>query len=500
MRTWSCAALVGVLLASATPALAGGKVGLGVGAGAAAVKDDLLALIAEQGEAVEIAKAPPKGAKRKAWAKDAQGSLGLTAVVAAEVTGKRLKLGLWVDGKPVSATGANLKGKGLDAGAKSALKSWLKAQLGGPGGARAAATAAAGAEEEEEEEAPAVAPPPPPAKGGKGAVAKAEPRGGPVVAPPPPPPTARRDDDEGSSAVGSGSRSAPRDDDDDAPAARPEPSASSAGDRNIAGGKSGKSGDFGGGFLGSSLGLAAGLPPLLVVHAEFHSVGRGFSYSDPITGNLRPYSVTFMPTPGVSVEAYPLTLVGNPALAGLGLSFGFRTSLGVKSARANSTLEFPTTYSALEVGAHYRISLGEGFGGPALIPAIGWSSTSFELSPVEGTREEQLPNVSYPGLKLGLGFDTPLFASVRLFGDGAFVIVGAPGEIISDTFFAIGSVNGLVARLGFSVGFMDHVAAEVGVAYQHFFYDFDPEVGDTFVAGGALDQYVVGKAGVRIDL
>ena len=45
MRTWSCAALVGVLLCSATPALAGGKVGLGVGAGAAAVKDDLLALI-----------------------------------------------------------------------------------------------------------------------------------------------------------------------------------------------------------------------------------------------------------------------------------------------------------------------------------------------------------------------------------------------------------------------------------------------------------------------
>lgn len=495
MRSWSCAALLGVLVV-ASPAWAGGKVGLGVGAGAAAVKDDLLALIAEQGEAVEIAKAPPKGAKRKAWAKDAQGSLGLTAVVAAEVAGKRLKLGLWVDGKPVSATGANLKGKGLDAGAKSALKSWLKAQLGGPGGARAAATAAADAEDEEEEEAPVVAPPPPPAKGGKGAVAKAEPRGGPVVAPPPPPPTARRDDDEGSTAVaGRADR-----DDDDAPAARPEPSASAGGDRNIAGARSGKSGDFGGGFLGSALGIAPGLPPLLVVHAEFHSVGRGFSYSDPITANLRPYSVAFMPTPGVSVEAYPLTLVGSPALAGLGLSFGFRTSLGVKSARANSTLEFPTTYSALEVGAHYRINLGEGFGGAALIPALGWSSTSFELSPVDGTREDQLPNVSYPGLKLGLGFDTPLFAAVRLFGDGAFVIVGAPGEIISDTFFAIGSVNGLVARLGFSVGFMDHVAAEVGVAYQHFFYDFDPDVGDTFIAGGALDQFVVGKAGVRIDL
>lgn len=486
----------------ASPAWAD-KIGLGAGSTAAGVKDDLLELIGEHGTAVETSKAPPKGAKRKSWAKAEQKAGGLDSVITAEVAGKRLKLGLWVDGKPVSATGANLKGKSLDGAGKAAIKSWLKSQLT-PGGAR---VASAGADEEEEEEAgkdeeeeaaPVVAPPPP--KPGKGTrTAAAAERTAPVVAPPPPPReeeeeapqpvasrrVAERSSEESSEASSSGSRSS---------------RGGSGGDRDIAGGAPGRSGDFGGGMMGSALRIAPGFPPLFVLRAEFHSVGRGFSYSDPITTNLRPYSVTFMPTPGVALEAYPLTLTGNGALAGLGLSFGFRTSLGVKSARADGAVSFPTTYSSLELGALYRIMLGDGYGGAALIPSIGWSSTSFELEAVDGVREDQLPNVSYPGLRLGLGFDVPLVSRLRLYGDGAFVIVGTPGEVISSTFFKAGSVNGLNARVGFSLGIVDHVAAEVGVQYQHYFYAFQPEVGDAFVAGGALDQFVVGKAGVKIDL
>ncbi len=486
------------------------KIGLGVGAGAAAVKDDLLEMIGEHGTAVETPKAPAKGGKRKAWAKDAQKSLGLVSVVTAEVAGKRLKLGLWIDGKPVSATGANLKGKSLDGAGKAAIKSWLKAQLSGGGGAVAARGGGGDEEEEEEsgkdeeEEAPPVVAPP--AKPGKGAaVAQKEPRSAPVVAPPPPPrkaaetdedeeaPGRAREDDRSTRASSSGRSSgksppaAPKGDDE-------------GGERDIAGGSPGRSGDFGGGMLGSALGIAPGLPPLFVLRAEFHTVGRGFSYSDPITANLRPYSVGFMPTPGVTLEAYPLTVSGVKALSALGVTFGFRTSLGVKSARANSSIEFPTTYAALEVGALYRIMLGDGYSGGAIIPSIGWSSTTFDLDPVGNEREDQLPNVSYPGLRLGLGFDVPLFSTVRLLGDGAFLVVGTPGEIISSDFFRAGSVNGVVAKVGFSVGLLDHVAAEVGVTYQHFFYAFDPEVGDAFVAGGALDQFVVGRAGVRVDL
>jgi len=449
------------LAASAAPA---GKVGLGLSPDAQALESTLLELIGDSAEAVVIAKAPPKGAKRKAWAKAAEKSQGL-----------------FVGGKPIAASGADLKGGKLEGSGKTTVKTWLANNLS-PGAARTAPVSEEEAPDEEEE-----APAKPPVATAPVADAPIRGPGGrksaaPVVAPPPPPAS------EPAAEEPTRVADAPPPDSGDGRdiASKPEPS--------------GPSGPHGGGYLGGSLSLAPGMGPFLRARVEFSSVGRGFNYNDPVTSNLRPYSVTFMPTPGVGLELYPLTLSGNSALAGLAVTFGFKTSLGVSSARANSNISFPTTYSSWDVGALYRIQLGDGFDSFALIPSISWSSTSFDLAAVEGVREDQLPNVSYSGLRLGFGFDSPLFSIVRLTGNGAFLLVGTPGEIISDTFFKVGSVNGLEGKIGLGFDVLEHVAFELGLTYQHFFYAFKPEVGDAFVAGGALDQFVVGRAAVRIDL
>lgn len=260
------------------------------------------------------------------------------------------------------------------------------------------------------------------------------------------------------------------------------------------------SGEHGGGLLGRTMGIAPGLPPFALVAIEFMGVGRGFSYSDPITANLRPFNVSFMPSPSVSAELYPLTLSGNARLSGFGLHGGFALSLGVKSARAGGP-DYPTNYTRFDVGAHYRLWLGDRWDSFAIIPKVGLHGSGLSLgAAANGAKETELPSTAYTGLELGLGLDVPVASVFHLVADGAFVVLFSSGDPISAAYFTGGSANGLTARAGFKIGLSDNFAVLAGVSYQHYFFKFTPQVGDRFVAGGALDQFLAGRIGLEIAL
>ena len=62
--------------------------------------------------------------------------------------------------------------------------------------------------------------------------------------------------------------------------------------------------------------------------------------------------------------------------------------------------------------------------------------------------------------------------------------------------FTGASVGGLVFGGGVNVPLISGLEGRIGAEYYRWFYSFSPEVGDEFIAGGALDQYIHLRAGL----
>ncbi|MFO0725079.1 MAG: hypothetical protein U1E65_14965 [Myxococcota bacterium] len=458
IRPWF--GLAGLLACVGLSSAAEAKVGLVQPANAGpALKADLEKLASESGEVVSgkaLAKGnPPKATGARAtWASSAARSAGVNAVIIAEFKGKQLRLQIFADGKLNGEDVFNAKPKaGLDADTKVAIRSFFANALAGGGIAAPSAPTP--------RNAPAVAPPP-----------TAPPPTAPPPTAPPPVATNERVDTPPSSTSPTA-----------ATAVVPPPS-----------------GSHGGGLLGKAMGIAPGLPPLALVTVEFLGVGRGFNYTDPITANLRPFNVTFMPSPSFGLALYPLTLSGSARAAAFGIHGGFATSLGVKSSRVNGP-EYPTTYTRFDVGAHYRIFLGDTFDSFAVIPKFGFHGSGLSLGAAsDGSKETELPSTAYTGLSMGLGLDIPVAGLFHFVGEGNFVLVFSSGDPISAAYFRAGSTSGVTASAGIKVGLSDAFSIVAGVNYQHYAYAFKPNPGDKFVAGGALDQFLAGRLGVEIGL
>jgi hypothetical protein len=428
------------LLTASVPAEARGKLGLATPS--PQLRGELTQVLEAHGDvvadkALHGKKGPPKSPKQRApWAQALEQSVGVQLVVVADYKGKKLKLVAYAGGRSLGALSIPNVKGGLDEGQRAQVDAFVAEKL------RALAPPS-----------PVSAPPPEP-------IAPPEP----LTPPEPIAPVAVE------------------------PKAEPKASrAAGAGE--------------GPGLLASTFGTPRGGMPFAIIRVEFNTVARSYDYNDPVTTNLRPFSVSFMPTPALSLALYPLGLTGSAALSGLGLDVGFATSLGVSSARANGP-SYPTTYSRFDVGAHYRLWFGETASSFTLIPRVGFQSAGLSLSAAsDGTVENELPNVRYSGLRLGLGFDAPLFAGLRVLADGAFVLLGSSaGDVISSKYFTKGSVNGINVGVSLAYGFTEAFGLEAGFGYQHYFFSFQPNPGDAFIAGGALDQYFTGRLAAVIAL
>jgi hypothetical protein len=246
---------------------------------------------------------------------------------------------------------------------------------------------------------------------------------------------------------------------------------------------------------GEGRGIFGFASPLAIVSIDLAGLSRGFGYNDPVTQNLRPYKAYFLPTVGARIELFPLAPAGSDALAGIGVFAGFARSFG-SSARETGP-SYPTSSGRLSIGGEYRLDLGA----VVIVPQVSYESRTFGLDAAEdGSEESELPDVSYSGIEGRVGFELPIGESLSLLADGSFTRVMSTGEIISVRYHRSGRANAIGAAIGGRIGVSRDIDLDVGVRYQHYFFDFDPVPGDRFVAGGALDQYVTAAASIRVAL
>lgn len=224
---------------------------------------------------------------------------------------------------------------------------------------------------------------------------------------------------------------------------------------------------------------------MVVVSAAVEGGFRKFEYNQPITKNLRGYGVSWAPGFAADLQLYPLASIGG-ALAGIGLEGGYAQAVALQSAPASGQ-KIDTTWNRWNVGLRYRIRVCEC--GAYVAPHVGYGAESFTFSDPPNTIAKEVPAAKYTFVKAGLDGRYPLGPVAIMLG-ASWLFASSGGddlETIGSRFphHTIGGVDGNVAV---GVGIAKGLEARLGYRYTRFFYTMNPEPGETYIAGGALDQ------------
>ncbi|WP_437768216.1 hypothetical protein WMF27_14845 [Sorangium sp. So ce281] len=225
---------------------------------------------------------------------------------------------------------------------------------------------------------------------------------------------------------------------------------------------------------------------LFSIEAGVEFAGRWFDYSDPVTQNLRPYDVFGQPALSISGEVYPLASTDIPVLKGLGITAGYMMALGLNSAVGDGD-PLGTTYQRINLGLRERLSIGES---SVLGISAGLRLLTFEVDAAEALAST-VPNVSYTLIRAGLDARVPV-GPVALALGADYLFPLSSGQVYER--FEGASVQGIGAMAGVLVPVTTGVEARLLLEYARFFSSFEPAIGDPYVAGGAIDQYL----GVRL--
>ncbi|MDC3960890.1 hypothetical protein [Polyangium jinanense] len=229
-----------------------------------------------------------------------------------------------------------------------------------------------------------------------------------------------------------------------------------------------------------------------IVSAEvgFELGGRVFTYSDGISGNLRRYDVYAAPVAAVQVEVFPAAMTTIPVLRDLGISAGYARAFGLQSATEGGD-PVDTVYQRITAALKYRIPLSRPTG-PVIGVLGGVRWQTFQID-APGALSNQVASVDYLAIRAGVDGWIPIGPVAAILGFEWLepLTTGAVYDRFSGP-----KVHGITAAAGLAVRFESGLQIRLTGHYDRFFSDFDPVLGDAYVAGGALDQYF----GVRLGL
>lgn len=223
---------------------------------------------------------------------------------------------------------------------------------------------------------------------------------------------------------------------------------------------------------------------ILNVEVGMEGVGRFFSFSDGISSNLRAYDVFPAPAVFVGLDVYPAGFTKVPVLRDIGLTAGFARAFALQSATADGT-PIDTVYQRYYVGLRYRIPISRPTG-PVFTVSGQYYRHTFQ-SDEPPALAGQVPNADYSAIRAGVDARIPLGRPALMFGFDWIEPLSA-GPVYDR--FREPKVHGVGGKLGLFIKIASGFELRMAAEYQRFFADFDPVLGNAYIAGGALDQYL----------
>ncbi len=213
---------------------------------------------------------------------------------------------------------------------------------------------------------------------------------------------------------------------------------------------------------------------------------RHFSYNQRVDGAgnttaLRPYDLFVAPVVKIEGDVYPFRGLRVPGLQGLGAEGSFAMAFGLSSQDEEGN-HVSTSWDAFDFGLRERLPIGPSF---VLGIDAGYGDTSFTFqNPSPMT--EALPSVHYEYLRAGLDGRYTIHGDLSISASFGYRDVMSTGDF--GGLFPRASVGGVDASLGVAEQVAKGLELSLEIEYARFFYSLQPQPGDQYVAGGALDE------------
>ena len=221
---------------------------------------------------------------------------------------------------------------------------------------------------------------------------------------------------------------------------------------------------------------------------------RNFAYNDALLGGLRSYTNNAVPMGSVDAALYPFAHSGTPILVDVGLVAGVGDSLEFESKTTDGTQTAKGNWLRYSVGARGRIHTS-GKPGEVLVGVQGtYGASKFAFTGTDPI-VSQVPSVDYKYLRAGADVRIPFGAfSVTAAAGYDFILSSGPFE----QKFPRAEIGGVDALLGAAYRVAENVEIAGSAHYERVFSKLNPQPGDQYVAGGALDQYLIFQLGVSL--
>lgn len=219
----------------------------------------------------------------------------------------------------------------------------------------------------------------------------------------------------------------------------------------------------------------------------FTGLNRQYTYRDDVFLALAQYRLPFAPAAAVELELFPAAFFTRGLAANFGIVGSFSTIVGVAS--KNGGVSYPTSSTRLLISAVGRIPV-RAFEFNA---GLGYALQTFSIAATAmGTPRPNIPNVQFGGLRPSLGATVHLSPIFHLHAGAGYQLLLSKGELGSAAYFPRAVGAGFDTSLCVAIRPTAHFELRAQGDYSRYFFSLKPEVGDPYIAGGALDQYLTG--------
>lgn len=236
-------------------------------------------------------------------------------------------------------------------------------------------------------------------------------------------------------------------------------------------------------------------PMALRIGLGFTGLNRTYGYKDDLFGALSQYRLPFGPQIAAELEAFPGAFFTRGVGAHIGIAAAFNLLVGVSSTLAPTAgqpadaTRFPTSSMRLRVGLVGRIPIGL----LELHLGLGYAMQTYSVAPaVAGVNRPNIPNVNFGAVRPSLAAKFNLTPAFNLTVGAGYHVLISKGEFGSAGFFPRSGGGGIDFTLGIGVRVVKNFELRLQGDYARYFFSLQPQPGDVYIAGGALDGYFSG--------
>jgi hypothetical protein len=222
---------------------------------------------------------------------------------------------------------------------------------------------------------------------------------------------------------------------------------------------------------------------------------RRLGYSQDIFRALRQYQLALGPSIGVVANFYPGAYFTDTFISNVGLFVGIEQAFGVTSKLTNGN-QYPTYVHDWSGGARVRFPVG-GMIEPSVLAAFGEHSYLLRSGPMSPRIDLDMPDTIYKYVRLGAQVRVNLPENFSITVEGSYRHLLGVGQL-KVNYFPRSTAMGMDVSAGVGYRFMPVLEGRAGVDLRRYAYSMNSVPGDTFVAGGAVDQYITYWFGVAI--